>query len=492
MSGDRIAMSQRERDRLKVMDGVLKGQRTQVEAARLLDLCQRQVRRIVRRLEAEGDGGIVHRQRGKPSHRAKDQTLRQQVLAAYRQEYGDFGPTLAAEKLAGRGLTVAHETLRRWLLAEGLWQRKRQRERHRQRRMRRECFGELVQADGSHHDWLEGRGQKMVLVVMIDDATSKARARFYPAETTQAYMDLLGRYVRKHGRMKAMYVDRDSIFRAEKRDTYDPRPVLTQFSRALGELEIELILANTPQAKGRVERFHQTAQDRLVKELRLAGATTIQQANAVLEKVFLAWFNAHRIVKPLSRNNAHRPLHQSMNLAAILSVQEKRRVGNDYTIRLDNRIYQILPPALAGLRLGWVIAEKRLDGSLHLRLGKRYLKFHAWPKPKASGALPPNEASRSRTSRSGASPRSLAQMQTPAEERKEQGQAAATAQPSAVRPASGRSGRTPAEPCLPKGTKTVPAKLPYRPGPDHPWHKFRLKGSKPNRTFLSSPTTGHS
>jgi hypothetical protein len=319
----------------------------------------------------------------------------------------------------------------------------------------------------------------MVLVVMIDDATSKTAARFYPAETTEAYMDLLGRYVRKQGRMKAMYVDRDSIFRAEKRNAYDPRPVLTQFSRALGELEIELILANTPQAKGRVERFHQTAQDRLVKELRLAGARTIEQANAVLEKVFLAWFNRHRSVRPASPNDAHRRLHPSMNLASILSIQEKRRVDNDYTIRLDNRIYQILPPALPGLRRGQVIAEKRLDGSLCLRLGKRYLKFQLWPTSKDLGALPPN-------------PRSLALGQTPAEGRKEQGQAVAAAGPSAVRPPRGRSGRTPAEPCPPKGTKTIPAKLPYRPAPQHPWHKFRLKGSRTNRTFLSSSTTGHS
>ena len=479
MSGDRIAMSQRERDRLKVMDGVLKGQRTQAEAARLLELCERQIRRIQRRLETEGDAGIVHRQRGKPSHRAKSRSLRQQALAAYRQEYSDFGPTLAAEKLSERGLAVAHETLRRWLLAEGLWQRKRQRERHRQRRQRRECFGELVQADGSHHDWLEGRGEKMVLVVMIDDATSKVMARFYPAETTEAYMDLLGRHLRKHGRMKALYVDRDSIFRAEKSDAYDQRPVLTQFSRALKELDIDLILANTPQAKGRVERFHKTGQDRLVKELRLAKATTIEQANKVLERVFLAWFNRNRSVKPASRNNAHRPLHASMNLAAILSIQEKRRVGNDYTIRLDNRIYQILKPALPGLRRGWVIAEKRLDGKLQLRLGKQYLKFEAWRPRKATGALPPN-------------PRSLPPEQTPAVPRKEQGQAAATAGPSAVRLASGRSGRTPAEPCLPKGTRTVPVKLAYRPGPDHPWHKFRFKDAKRKRTFLSSLTTGHS
>ncbi len=471
MSEERIAMSQRERDRLKIMESVLEGERTQREAARLLGLCERQVRRVQRRLEKEGPSGILHRQRGKPSHRAKSAQLRQQVLGAYRHDYSDFGPTLASEKLQERGMAVAHETLRRWLLAEGLWQRRRQRERHRQRRQRRECFGELVQADASIHDWLEGRGEQMVLVVMIDDASSRATARFYPAETTEAYMDLLGRYQRKHGRMKALYVDRDSIFRAEKPDFFGQRPVLTQFSRALGELEIELILANTPQAKGRVERFHKTAQDRLVKELRLAKAVTLEEANRVLERVFLAWFNRNRSVKPVSRNDAHRPLHPSMNLASILSIQEKRRVSNDYTIRLDNQIYQIGKPALPGLRRGWVIAEKRLDGSLHLRLGKQYLKFEVWQPRKSSGALPPN-------------PRSLAPERTPAEPRKEQGQAAVTARPSAVRPAPGRSGRTPAEPCPPSGVRSVLPQTKPKQRPGQAWMKnFRLPGSPPDRTF---------
>jgi len=226
---------------------------------------------------------MIHRQRGQRSHRAKAEVVRQAAIAAYRQDYPDFGPTLASEKLQARGLEVDHETLRRWLLAERLWERRRRREVHRQRRERRECFGELIQGDGSHHDWLEGRGPRMVLVVMIDDATSRATARFYEAETTEAYMDLLGRYLRKRGRMRWMYVDKDRIFRAEKRDVDYVEPSLTQFKRALKELDIGLILANRPQAKGRVERFNQTAQDRLVKELRLANAKTLEEANEVLE-----------------------------------------------------------------------------------------------------------------------------------------------------------------------------------------------------------------
>ena len=461
MNGDRIAMSQRERDRLKVMAPVLKRERTQVEASRLLGLCVRQIRRIQRRLEKEGDVGIIHRQRGRPSHGAKDAQMRQGVLQAYRGEFVGFGPTLGAEKLCERGLVIDHETLRRWLPAEGLWKRKRKRDKHRSRRQRRECFGELVQADGSHHDWLEGRGPRMVLVGMIDDATSKVRARFYPGETTEAYMDLLGRYLRKHGRMIAMYVDRDSIFRAEDKHPYDPRGVLTQFSRALDQLEIELILAYSPQAKGRIERFFHTAQDRLVKELRLAGATTIEQANEVLDKKFLPVFNRRFTVKPTSGNNAHRPLHPSMKLAAILSIHQRRTVTNDYTIRLDNRLHQLLPPAWPQLRGGKVIIENRLDGSLHIRFQKRYLKYKACELAKASGALPPN-------------PRSLSPSGITADGEKPKGCTAEAAQPSAVYPAAGCSGRTPAEPYPPDGAEEPISKEPWRPAPDHPWRKLCL------------------
>jgi hypothetical protein len=375
MNEDRIEMSQRERDRLRVLSLVGEGKRSQVEAARLLKLSPRQVRRLQRRLAKEGDRGVVHRLRGRPSNHQRPASLRRQVVGIYRREMPDFGALLASEKLHERGLPVPVGTLRDWLRAEGLLQPRRRRDPHRQRRQRRACFGELVQADGSHHDWLEGRGPWMVLVAFIDDATSKVSARFYPAETTEAYMDLLAGYLRKHGRMTAMYVDRDSIFRAEDHHPSDPRPTRTQFSRALQELQIELILAYSPQAKGRIERFFQTAQDRLVKELRLAGAKTIQQANEVLEG-FVSWFNRWRSVRPSSPNNAHRPLHPSMSLASILSIQERRKVCNDYTIRLDNHLYQILPPAVPGLRGGRVIIEKRLDGTLQIRLKKRYLGYH--------------------------------------------------------------------------------------------------------------------
>ena len=465
MQGDRISMSQWERDVLKVISVVLSGKRTQTEAARLLGRSSRQVRRIERRLESQGDAAIVHRLRGRPSNRRIDPSSRCRVMDIYARDYGDFGPTLASEKLCEQGMVVARETLRRWLIQDGLWKPRRKREKHRSRRLRRMCFGELVQADGSHHDWLEGRGAWLTLLVMIDDATSKAVARFYEAETTEGYMDLLGRYCRKHGRMVSLYTDRHSIFWQEDQEG---RPVQTQFTRALGELGIGWIPAYSPQAKGRVERFNGTAQDRLVKEMRLAGACTLEAANAVLKKTFLPWFNRRCTVKAASPNDAHRPLEPGLNLAAILSVQEPRTVANDYTIRYHNEAYQLLPPAHPGLRGGKVIVENRLDGTRHIRFKGKYLAFEAIALlAKDLGVLPPD-------------PRSLSLLGKPAGE-KGQGRTVVVARPCAVYPTLGRSSRTAAEPCLPEGEPKDTPERRWRPAADHPWRK----------AALVSPQRGH-
>jgi DNA-binding Lrp family transcriptional regulator len=465
MEKDRIEMSQRERDVLKVMSLVLSGKRSQAEAARLLGRSERQVRRIQRRLEELGDAGVVHRLRGRPSNRAMAKASRSKALSLYRRHYQGFGPTLAAEKLAQEhDLAMSVETLRGLLLAEGLWQRKRHRDRHRQRRARRACFGEMVQADASLHDWLEGRGPMLTLVGMIDDATDRIVCRFFESETAQAYMDVLGRWIGKHGRPASWYSDRHGIFRAEERVAgYDEkRPVPTQFSRALGELGIELILANSPQAKGRVERLWGTAQDRLVKELRLAKARTVEQANAVLEGKFVCWFNRRCTHKPASVNDAHRPPGKGQDLSAILSIQETRVVGNDYTIRFENRVYQLLPPAWPGLRGGKVIVERRADGSMRVRFKNRYLEYRAVQENKDQdgggekpGALPP-------------SPRSLAPGPIPAagDERSPAGEPAG---PGAVHRTAGRSGRTPAEPCPSGGGSCGSGKGSWRPASDHPW-----------------------
>jgi transposase len=469
--GDRIAMSQRERDLLKVMAPVLQGQRTQAEAARLADLSVRQIRRLQRKLEG-GDEALVHGLRGRPSNRRLKSALRQQVLAVYRERFADFGPTFACEKLAEQGLVVSPDTLRRWLIAEGLWQRRRQREPHRSRRPRRACFGELVQIDASIHDWLEGRGEEVVLVNMIDDATSRVLARFYPAATTEAHLDLLGRWLRRHGRPKALYSDRHSIFEPQDKGQALP-DAETQFGRALRELDIGLIRAHSPQAKGRVERSFGTAQDRWVKELRLAGACTLDQANAVLERLLPE--HNRRFAQPAREgSDAHRSLGRSFNLAAILSIQEQRVVSNDYTIRFRNRFYQLLKPAYPGQRGGQVVIELRLDGSMAIRFGKHYLKYEeVRPTAGLGGSAPkPPEFSALAADARGA-----------AETGPTSGEEAG---PAGVQPAGERSGRTPAEPYPPTGAREDKTKPPRRPAEDHPWR------NPAKRRQREQQTSGHS
>jgi Winged helix-turn helix len=453
---DRIPMSQKERDVLKILHGLLQGERTQAETARLLGLSTRQVRRIRRKLEDGGDAALVHGLRGKPSNRRLDEALRKSVLEAYRARYPDFGPTLASEKLAAEGLAVHPQTLRRWLLAEGLWQRRRRRDPHRSRRPRRACFGELVQLDASVHAWLEGRGVEPVLISMVDDATSRTLARFYPAGTLEAHLDLLERWLRRHGRPVALYTDRHSIFEPQDKGRALPGAE-TQFGRACRELGIELIRAHSPQAKGRVERSFGTAQDRWVKELRLAGAATCDQANAVLARLLPA--HNRRFSKAAEQpGDAHRPLGPGHDLAAILSVQEERVVANDYTVRFRNRFYQLLPPVYPGERGGTVVIEQRRDGRLAVRFRGQYLKYREVEAGRGAGGSAPRPPEFS----------ALAADASGGEESPAPGEGAG---PTGVQPTAGRSGRTPAEPYPPGGETEDSPKGSRRPAEDHPWRK---------------------
>ncbi len=435
--GDRISMSQRERDRLRVLHSVLQGQRSQAEAARLLRLTPRQVRRLLVRLQQGGDAALVHGLRGRPSNHRKDAKLRRQVVRLYRKEFHDFGPTFAAEKLAERGLEVSADTLRRWLLAEGLWQRQRQRDQHRSRRPRRSCLGELVQMDTSIHDWTEGRGEEMVLMHMIDDATSHLLARFYEADTTLNHMDLLRRWLQAFGRPLALYTDRHSIFEVQAKGEALP-DAQTQFGRALAELDIELIRARSPQAKGRVERSFGTAQDRVVKEMRLAKVKTIDGANALLEAGLLAKHNRMFAVPSRDASDAHRVVGTAFPMAAILSLQEQRTVANDYTIRFENRHYQLDKPIYPGERGGKVVMEVRLDGSMAIRFGKHYLKYHEIVAEPTPGAAKEGSSSVKESQSSGVSP---------------------------------RDGRPCAEPSAADGAAEESKKGPYRPAADHPWRR---------------------
>ena len=454
-SEDRIAMSQRERDLLKVMGPVLRGERTQAEAARLANLSIRQIRRIQHKLQERGDAALVHGLRGKPSNRRCEAGFRQKVLAVYRRQFAGFGPTFACEKLAEQELIVSPDTLRRWLLDAGLWERRRRRDPHRRRRPRRSCFGELVQMDASIHDWLEGRGEELVLLSMIDDATSRVLARFYRAGTVETHMDLLGRWLRQHGRPLALYTDRHSIFEPQDKGRALP-DATTQFGRALKDLDIELIRAHSPQAKGRVERSFGTAQDRWVKELRLAGVRTLDEANAVLERIVPD--HNRRFAKPArQQSDAHRALGSTFNLAAILSIQEQRVVSNDYTIRLHNRFYQLLPPAHPGERGGRVVVEMRLDGTMAIRFQHHYLKYAEVAAALVGGSAPKPPEFIALTA--DASPKEKGRTSHP------------ETRPPGVQPTDGRSGRTPAEPYPPDGDAKNKPKKSRCPAKDHPWRK---------------------
>jgi hypothetical protein len=420
-------------------------------------LSVRQIRRIQCRLEEQGDGALVHGLRGKPSNHCFESGFRRKVLSAYRRYYLGFGPTFACEKLLDQELAVSPDTLRRWLLAEGLWQRQRRRESHRSRRPRRSCFGELVQMDASIHDWLEGRGEELVLLTMIDDATSRILARFYRAGTVETHLDMLGHWLRRYGRPLALYTDRHSIFEPQDKGRALPDGI-TQFGRALRDLDIELIRAYSPQAKGRVERSFGTAQDRWVKELRLADAQTLDAANAVLERVVPD--HNRRFAKPARESNdAHRLLGSAFKLAAILSIQEQRVVSNDYTIRFRNRFYQLLPPIYPGERGGRVIIEIRLDGTMAIRFQSRYLKFHELPVSRSTGGLCPPD------------PPEFNALTADARDKKKGRTSLTKVRPSGVQPTVRRSGRTPAEPYPPDSAEQNNPMPTWRPAKNHPWRR---------------------
>jgi transposase-like protein len=345
-----LLMNEKERSRLVVLSRVASERMTIVKAAALMALSGRQAWRLYKRFAQHGAAGLVHGLRGRPSNRSSKKEVHARAIELYRIHYSGFGPTLAGEKLAeDHRLEVDHETLRRWLLKEKLWSRARKSRKHRRRRQRRSCLGEMVQMDGSHHDWFEGRGQRCVLMVMIDDATGRTYARFYPAETTEAAMDIFGRYARRHGLPLSLYVDRDSIYHCQRRIVNDDeallgqRQPLTQFSRAMKELEVKLILANSPQAKGRVERMNGTLQDRLVKELRLAKVGEIASANELLERKFLSDLNRRFAIAPREQTDVHRSLAVRPKLSQVLCIKEKRAVSKDGCVSWKGQVLEVDP-----------------------------------------------------------------------------------------------------------------------------------------------------
>lgn len=343
-----LTLSRKERDRLVVFEEVKAGRRTLTQAATALALSYRQTLRAYQRFVAQGAAGLVHRRRGRRSNRRTPDAVKAAILERYRARYKGVGcgPTLAAEELAKDGYRVDHETLRRWLLESGDWQRRRQRCAHRTRRERRPRFGDLVQLDGSHHAWLGENERRYCLLNLVDDATGTTLSLLGEEETTELAMRALWKWVERYGIPHALYTDKKNVYISDREPTLDEqlagKEPLTAFGQACAKLGIVIIAANSPQAKGRVERNHAVYQDRLVKGLALEDITCVERANAFLDEGFTKTLNA-KFAKPAADpTDAHRSLPRDLDLASVFCVEETRTVMNDWCIRYENRFYQIL------------------------------------------------------------------------------------------------------------------------------------------------------
>ncbi len=376
MAGEDIIMARQwELKRLHVIQKVLERVIKQVQAAEILSLSSRQIGRIVKRIRMEGDKGIIHRSRGKPSNRRIPSKIRDKVVKLYRRQYEGFGPTLASEKLLERdGMRVSDETLRRWLLETGDWKRRRKDREHRQWRQRKHHAGEMVQMDGSHHDWLEGRGPRCVLMGYIDDATGKVFGRFYEYEGTIPAMDSFGKYLERYGLPLSVYLDKHTTYKSTGKPTIQDElnnsQPLSQFERALKELGVEVIHANSAQAKGRIERLFGTFQDRLVKEMRLRGIRTLEGANSFLEG-YLPLYNRRFAICPQGKEDLHRPIGKGVKLEEILCIKTERTLKNDFTVAHNHKLYQI-EDKLRGTK---VMVQEGLDGSLVMIYNGQRVRF---------------------------------------------------------------------------------------------------------------------
>jgi len=368
-------IGQGELKRLHVIRRVLERVIKQVEAAEILSLSGRQIRRIVKRIRSEGDRGAVHKSRGRPSNRRIPHKIKDRVIRLYRAQYKDFGPTLASEKLLERErIEISDETLRRWLIEAGDWKKSRKRGRHRQWRERKHHYGEMVQMDGSHHAWFEDRGGPCVLMSYIDDATGEAFGRFYEYEGTIPAMDSFKRYIKKNGLPMRVYLDKHSTYKSTAKPTIEDElndvGPLSEFERALRELGVEVSHAHSPQAKGRIERLFRTLQDRLVKEMRLRGIRTIEEGNQFLEE-YLPLYNKRFSVRPKEKDDLHRPLVKVMDLDGILCIKTERALRNDFTVAHNRKLYQVEQM----IKASKVMVQDRIDGSLIMIHKDRALRF---------------------------------------------------------------------------------------------------------------------
>jgi len=372
-----ITMSCNELRRLRVLIDVADGRLSVADATGLIGVGRRQIYRLLQAFRADGPDGVISRKRGRPSNRALGAVFRETVLALVRERYADFGPTLAAEKLSElHGLGLGVETLRQWMINAGLWVRRKDRlKRIHQPRARRDCLGELVQIDGSEHWWFEDRGPQSTLLVYVDDATSRLmHLKFVETESTPVqargrlfdYFQATREYLEAHGKPIAFYSDKHGVFRVNSTGAVESDG-MTQFGRSLHALNIDILCANTPQAKGRVERANKTLQDRLVKELRLQGISTIAAGNELLPG-FLADYNTRFGKEPRNPKNLHRPLSAGDDLTDVFAWREERTVSNSLTLQYDKVVFLLKPNAVTReLRRKRVTVVDYPDGRLAIR-----------------------------------------------------------------------------------------------------------------------------
>jgi hypothetical protein len=378
MATELVTMSRKEIDRLGVIRRVVEGRLGQAKAGQLMGLTARQVRRLCAAYEREGPTGLASRKRGRPSNRRLPDSLQIRTTAIVRELYGDFGPTLAQEKLLElHGVRVGKETLRKWMAAAGIWvTREKRLPKVHQPRYRRACLGELVQIDGSPHAWFEERGPACTLLVYVDDATGRLmELRFAKSESTFDYFTSTVAYLRRHGKPVAFYSDKHSIFRMAHQGATGRGGGETQFSRALTELNIDIICANSPQAKGRVERMNKTLQDRLVKELRLRGISSMEDGNAFLPG-YLEDYNRRFERAPSNPHDAHRPIQDDEDLATIFSWQEERKLSRNLTVHFKRTTYLVEPgPTTSPLGGKSVRVNEWEDGRVEIYAQGRSLPF---------------------------------------------------------------------------------------------------------------------
>ena len=398
MAEDIIRMSLGELKRLKAVTEAIDQHITQKVAASMIGISERQMRRLVQAVRELGDPGVIHKARGRPSGRKTPEKMRKRVLGLYEKKYLGFGPTLAQEKLGEiDGVEISKETLRQWLLGAGLWKRVKKGSPHRSWRQRKDCFGEMVQIDGSHHDWLEGRGPRRVLMGYRDDATNKPYARFYDHEGTMPALDSFKRYVKKYGLPMSVYVDRHTTYKSPKKRTEWEKDEgvmsLSQFERVLSELGVQVIHAYSPQAKGRVERLFGILQDRLVKEMRLRKINTLEEANEYLEE-FLPSFNQRFGVCPANETDVHMKLPKHFIFDDAFCIKTPRTVRNDHTITYNRRLYQIEED----VKSKKVLVQERLNGTLCITEGERDLDYREiTEKPQKAIAVKIDRRKHSRT-----------------------------------------------------------------------------------------------